>query len=48
MNRWFQHTRNAILVAIVLLTAIPAQGQLTIEIIGGGATRVLTNTTSRK
>lgn len=41
MNRWwFQRTRNLVLVAIALLLAIPAQGQLTIEIIGGGATQM--------
>lgn len=39
MNRWFQHTRNLVLVAIALFLAIPVHAQLTIEIIGGGATQ---------
>jgi TolB protein len=39
MKRWFQRTRNGVLAAIVLCLAIPAQAQLSIEIIGGGATQ---------
>ncbi|MBK8742131.1 MAG: Tol-Pal system protein TolB [Betaproteobacteria bacterium] len=39
MKRWFQRARDAILVAIALLAALPAHAQLTIEIIGGGATQ---------
>jgi TolB protein len=39
MKRWFQRTRNLALVAIALFLALPAHGQLTIEIIGGGATQ---------
>ena len=39
MKRWFQRARDAILVAIALLAALSAHAQLTIEIIGGGATQ---------
>ena len=39
MQQWFRRTRNSILAAIALLLALPAQAQLTIDIIGGGATQ---------
>src|SRR5512140_3327019 len=39
MKRWIERTRNLVLVALALCLAIPAYGQLTIEIIGGGATQ---------
>jgi len=39
MKRWWQRTHDLILLAVVGLLALPAQAQLTIDIIGGGATQ---------
>ena len=39
MQQWFRRTRNSFLAALALLLASAAHAQLTIEIIGGGATQ---------